>query len=120
MVPLELVMPEIGNCPRERPFWCSHPHCLFCNWDDNQRRAASALAAYVASVTGYDAPRLLRSAPAFAAESRRWVAWLCVRCARDRATVRWFCRTVRGTYPGAVVVVRPGAPGEAPLHPASL
>jgi hypothetical protein len=109
-------MREIGNCPRERPYWCSHPHCLFCNWDDNQRRAASALAAYVITGRGYGNAGLAHLAPALAAESRRWVAWLCVACMRQPETIRWFYRTVRRSYPGAVVVVGPGSAHEAPVR----
>jgi hypothetical protein len=89
---------------------------LFCNWDDNQRRAASALAAYIVSASGYGGPRPAHLPPALAAESRRWVAWLCVTCMREPQTVRWFYRTVRRTYPGAVVVINPGSPREAPIR----
>ena len=110
-------MREIASSPRERPYWCSHPHSLYCNWDDDQERRASALAAYVYSIAGLDARAIALLAPGAARESRTWVAWLCAGCLENPATVRWFYRTVRRRFRGALVVAAPGSQDEAPIQP---
>jgi len=110
-------MREISRCPRERPFWCSHPHCLSCNWDDNRQQAASALAAFVHATVGLATSDLMLLPPTSLREARRWVAWLCAECLGEPATVRWFYRTVRRQFPHAVVVARPGTDAETCVRP---
>ena len=74
------------SCPTAFPFWADHPHCLFCNWDDDQDRDASAFTASVAGETG--------QAP---------VAWLCAECADSDAIRVWFFATVLSAYPVATI-----------------
>jgi hypothetical protein len=104
-------MPDTGRCPRERPYWCAHPHCLHCNFDDRQGWPASALAAFVAAPSA--GPR--GGAGTVVREGRSYVAWLCRRCVRDAVTLRWFLALVRREHPGAQVVINPGLGNEAPV-----
>ncbi len=104
-------MPDPGRCPRERPYWCAHPHCLSCNFDDRRGWPAAALAAFVAApVAGVHG-----DAGAPVREGRAYVAWLCRSCVRDAATVRWFLGVVRRAHPCARVVINPGLGDEAPV-----
>jgi hypothetical protein len=95
-------MREMRVCPAERPFWCAHPHCLFCNWDDDRDGHASTLAAHL----GECDPRE-RHLDDFS-ERHHYVAWLCVECADDASIVRWFTDTVHAGYPDATIVEQPG------------
>ncbi len=27
---------ELNACPLVQPYWCAHPHCLSCNWDEEE------------------------------------------------------------------------------------
>jgi hypothetical protein len=111
-VPQRRVWEDLQRCPDSRPFWCAHPHCLWCNWDDDQDHDASAIAASLGdrpvSERLYD--------PGFPeanyVEDRRYVAWTCFECESDPDLVKWFVDTVRQTYPEAVLIRAPGQAGE--------
>src|SRR5688572_5180453 len=47
-------MGDLSVCPTERPAWCAHPHCLYCNWDDDDEHAASAYAAHLGERSSED------------------------------------------------------------------
>jgi hypothetical protein len=106
---------DLHTCPRTRPFWCSHPHCLWCNWDQDRDHEASAMAASLGERPLSDRRHDPRFPDADYVEDRRYVAWLCVECAADPELVRWFAATVRRSYPEAILIRAPGQAGEALL-----
>src|SRR4051794_12926927 len=102
-----LAWEDLWDCPRARPYFCSHPHCLWCNWDDGDCDTWAS-AAYL----GVTLPFERYYHPGYPAshyiEERRYVAWLCVECASWPVLVRWFASRVRRHYPDAYIVQAPG------------
>ncbi len=94
----------LDDCPTQRPFWCSHPHCLRCNWDDDRDGGASALAAQLGERPMAERRHDPRYPGADYLQDHYFVAWLCPNCAENRAIARWFTRVVRGRFPGAAIV----------------
>jgi len=113
-MPRVLAWEDLWDCPRERPFWCSHPHCLWCNWD-REECDEWELAAFLGPTLPYERYYDPRFPAGHYIQDRRYVAWLCEDCAADVELVRWFGSLVRRYYPQASIVQFPGAPGETPF-----
>ena len=105
-------MRDLGTCPHERPFWCAHPHCLYCNWHDDRDGDASAFAAHLGDTTPHERRQDRRWPESDYVENRRYIGWLCVECANDSRIIRWFLETVVDAYPDATLVSRPGTRDE--------
>jgi len=110
------VWESLYPCPDTRPFFCSHPHCLRCNWHDEECDVW-ALAAHLGEKPIEDR----HYDPAFPAghyiQDRYYVAWLCEDCADRAELTRWFITTVGAAYPDAVLLHSPGSPVESVLTP---
>ncbi|HET8632017.1 MAG TPA: aminoglycoside adenylyltransferase domain-containing protein [Thermomicrobiales bacterium] len=110
---------DLWPCPEARPFWCSHPHCLWCNWD-GEASENWTLAAHL----GERPPSERRYDPRYPAghyvQDRRYLAWLCEDCAADAGLASWFVAQVRTLYPDATIIRAPASPDEAPLDPTSV
>jgi hypothetical protein len=108
---------DLDRCPRERPFWCAHPHCLWCNWDDFRAdgppewNAADLWAAHLGERPPAERRHDPRHPETHYAEGRRYVAWLCGDCAAEGRTARWFRDTVLRRYPQATIVRDPRRAG---------
>ena len=113
-MPRVLAWEELWDCPKQRPFWCSHPHCLWCNWDEEDS-SAWTLAAFLGPTLPYERYYDSRFPAGDYIQDRRYVAWLCEECADDAALVRWFADRVGRYYPWASIVQSPATPGEMPL-----
>ena len=109
-------MRDLSECPTRRPFWCAHPQCLWCDWDDDAYHWASEYAAHPGERPEGERYR----DPAFPEADyiwhRRYVAWLCEDCAEAATTVRWFVRTVQRRFPEAQVLLHPGRNDERAIH----
>jgi hypothetical protein len=113
-MPRVLAWEELWDCPQKRPFWCSHPHCLWCNWDEEDS-SAWILAAFLGPTLPYERHYDPRYPESHYIQDRRYVAWLCEECADDAALVRWFADRVGRYYPWASIVQSPATPNEQPL-----
>jgi hypothetical protein len=115
-MPRILAWEELWDCPQKRPFWCSHPHCLWCNWDEEEYDEWK-LAAFLGPTLPYERHDDPRFPAGHYTLDRRYVAWLCEECATDSELVRWFANRVSRYYPWAAIVQVPGAPEGAPFTP---
>ena len=113
-MPRALAWEDLWDCPRKRPYWCSHPHCLWCNWDVEDSDEWG-LAAFLGPTLPYERYYHPRFPEANYIQDRRYVAWLCEECATDAKLVRWFASLVRRYYPWVLVVQFPGTTGEKPF-----
>jgi hypothetical protein len=105
---------ELWDCPQKRPFWCSHPHCLWCNWDEEDSDAWN-LAAFLGPTLPYERHYDPRYPAGHYIQDRRYVAWLCQECATDIELVRWFVSQVGCYYPWSLIVQNPGDLDETPF-----
>lgn len=115
-MPRVLAWEALWDCPRQRPFWCSHPHCLWCNFDEEDR-SAWTLAAFLGPTLPFERYYDPSYPDAHYIHERRYVAWLCEDCAEDLEVVRWFVNRVTRYYPVASIVQSPAAPDEALFTP---
>lgn len=113
-MPRVLSWEELWDCPRKRPFWCSHPHCLWCNWDAEESDEW-VLAAFLGPTLPYERYYDPRYPAGHYIQDRRYVAWLCEECADDAALIRWFADRVGRYYSGASIVQSPATANEMPL-----
>ena len=108
----------LWDCPKARPYWCSRPHCLWCNWDrydSDEWTVAAHLGERPLDERHYD-PKYPEG---HYVEDRFYVAWLCYECAEYEEQRDWFVRCVQECYPAAVLVRLPGSVDES-LVPGSL
>lgn len=103
---------DLWDCPRQRPFWCSHPHCLWCNWDSEDADEWT-LAASLGPTLPFECYYHPSYPNGHYIQDRRYVAWLCEECAALSVLVRWFTLQVRGHYRAATIFRSPGSSEES-------